>query len=183
MATAIKLTVEDYKVLPETGPRYQLIEGDLYMSPAPNRIHQQISANLQYLLTHWVRTHPGSGKIYDAPFDVYLDNENVFQPDLLLVRPEKFNLLTKAGLEGAPDLVVEILSPRTKHVDLGPKRKIFAAKGVTELWIIDPIVQTLSVFRLQDDAGNPTAILSEQDSFACDFFPELEISCAAIFED
>ncbi len=76
------LTVENYKILPETGPRYQLIEGDLYMAPAPNRYHQDISRNLEYILLDYLEEHP-IGKLYDAPFDVYLDDYNVFQPDIL----------------------------------------------------------------------------------------------------
>lgn len=183
MNTMVKLTAEDYEILPETGPRYQLIEGDLYMSPAPNRLHQQISANLQYILTHWVRTHPGSGKIYDAPFDLFLDNENVFQPDLLFLRPEKFHLLTKKGCEGPPDVIVEILSPRTRQVDLVPKKKVYAAKGVTELWIVDPPARTVSVYELQKSAGEPREIVSETGALESVFFPGLVINGAEVFED
>jgi len=74
------LTVENYKLLPETGPRYQLIQGDLYMAPAPNRFHQEISRNLQFELHSYLKRNP-IGRLFDAPFDVYLDQINVFQPD------------------------------------------------------------------------------------------------------
>jgi hypothetical protein len=73
------LTVENYKLLPETGPRYQLIQGDLYMAPAPNRFHQEISRNLEFELQGYLKRNP-IGKLFDAPFDVYLDEINVFQP-------------------------------------------------------------------------------------------------------
>lgn len=106
------LTVENYKILPETGPRYQLIEGDLYMAPAPNRYHQDISRNLEYILLEYLEKHP-IGKLYDAPFDVYLDQYNVFQPDILVVLNDRLAILTEAGAEGAPDFVVEVLSPKT----------------------------------------------------------------------
>ena len=75
------LTVENYKLLPETGPRYQLIQGDLYIAPAPNRFHQEISRNLQFELHSYLKGNP-IGKLFDAPFDVYLDEINVFQPDI-----------------------------------------------------------------------------------------------------
>ncbi|MEP6956748.1 MAG: Uma2 family endonuclease, partial [Chthoniobacterales bacterium] len=109
------LTVENYKILPETGPRYQLIEGDLYMAPAPNRYHQEIAVNLEYILRGYIEKNP-VGKLYHAPFDVYLDDYNVFQPDVLVVLNEQLSILTDAGAEGAPDFVVEILSPKTARL-------------------------------------------------------------------
>src|SRR5271165_4083583 len=84
------LTVAEYKNLPETGPRYQLIEGDLYMAPAPNRFHQDISRNLQGALDRYLETNP-IGILYNAPFDVYLTSIDVFQPDLIVVlNPNRF---------------------------------------------------------------------------------------------
>ncbi len=111
------LTVEDYRSLPETGPRYQLIEGDLYMAPVPNRFHQEISRNLQFKLHAYLR-QTGIGKLFNAPFDVYLDETNVFQPDLLVVLNDRLGTLTEAGAEGPPNFVVEILSPKTRRLDL-----------------------------------------------------------------
>src|ERR1700740_3862150 len=87
------LTVDDYRALPETGPRYQLIEGDLYMAPAPNRFHQDISRNLEVMLANYLSAHP-IGVLYDAPFDVYLTDIDVFQPDLLIVLNENRGILT-----------------------------------------------------------------------------------------
>ena len=85
------LTVENYKILPETGPRHQLIEGDLYLIPSPTRYHQDISRNLEYILLDYLDEHP-IGKLYDAPFDVYLDQYNVFQPDILVVLNERLSI-------------------------------------------------------------------------------------------
>ena len=97
------LTAAEYRTLPETGPRYQLVEGDLYMAPAPNRFHQDISRNLTVSLANYLSTHP-VGVFYNAPFDVYLTETDVFQPDLLIVLNENRGVLTDAGVEGAPDL-------------------------------------------------------------------------------
>lgn len=91
---------------------YQLIEGDLYMAPAPNRYHQDISVNIQFIIRAYPEKHP-IGKLYDAPFDVYLNENNVFQPDLVFVSKKNSSILTDAGAEGAPDFIVEILSPKT----------------------------------------------------------------------
>ncbi len=141
--TAPPLTVEDYKVLPESGPRYQLIEGDLHMAPAPNRYHQHISRNLEFIILNWINqgNEPGA-EVYYAPFDVYLDNTNVFQPDILYVAPDNTGILTEAGCEGAPDLIIEILSPRTRQLDVGPKKRemsekmvLYFAAGAGEVWL------------------------------------------------
>jgi Uma2 family endonuclease len=111
-AQVAPLTVEDYRQLPEGGPRYQLIEGDLYMAPAPNRYHQDISRNLLVIIENYLLKHP-IGTVYDAPFDVFLDDINAHQPDILYVA-KKNKILTYAGAEGAPDFIIEILSPKPR---------------------------------------------------------------------
>jgi Uma2 family endonuclease len=174
------LTVENYKILPETGPRYQLIEGDLYMAPAPNRYHQDISRNLEYVLLDYLEEHP-IGKLYDAPFDVYLDQYNVFQPDILVVLNEHLSILTDAGAEGAPDFVVEILSPKTARLDRDNKRRVYATSGVRELWIIAPETRQIAIYLLGQDAAEPSATYGEQDNFESALFPGLRFQAAAIF--
>src|SRR5260370_41505593 len=114
---ATPLTVDEYKNLPETGPRYQLIEGELYLAPAPNRFHQDISRNIQGALDRYLEANP-IGIRYDAPFDVYLTETDVFQPDLIVVLNASRSILTDAGAEGAPDIVFEILSHMTSKIDL-----------------------------------------------------------------
>ena len=141
------LTVENYKLLPETGPRYQLIQGDLYMAPAPNRFHQEISRNLQFELHSYLKRNP-IGKLFNAPFGVYLDEINVFQPDIIIVLNERLGILTEEGAEGAPHLVIEILSPKTRRLDLVNKKQEYARAGVKELWIIDPEPRTIMIHHL-----------------------------------
>jgi len=179
-ATIPLLTVENYKILPETGPRYQLIEGDLYMAPAPNRFHQDISRNLEYILLDYLNEHP-IGKLYDAPFDVYLDDYNVFQPDILVVLNERLSIFTDAGAEGAPDFVVEILSPKTARLDRDNKRRVYATSGVRELWIITPETRKIEVYLLAEDAATPAAVYSESDTFGSALFPGLQFDAAKIF--
>ncbi len=174
------MTVENYKILPETGPRYQLIEGWLYMAPAPNRYHQDISRNLEYILLDYLDEHP-IGKLYDAPFDVYLDLHDVFQPDILVVLNDNLSILTDAGAEGAPDFIVEILSPRTARLDQQNKKGVYARCGVRELWIIAPETRTIEVYLLEQDADKPAAIHGADAVFASDLFPGLKFEAAAIF--
>jgi len=175
------VTVADYKLLPETGPRYQLIEGDLYMAPAPNRFHQDISRNLEHILLNYLEDHP-VGAIYHAPFDVYLDETNVFQPDIVFVSTARAEILTEAGAEGAPDLVVEILSPKTARFDLVNKRRQFAHHGVDEMWIIDPVVQTVSIFRFGEDPAAPVCVVECGGTIETPHFPGLKIDSAALFK-
>jgi Uma2 family endonuclease len=175
------LTVENYKLLPETGPRYQLIQGDLYMAPAPNRFHQEISRNLQFELHSYLKRNP-IGKLFDAPFDVYLDKINVFQPDLLIVLNERLGILTEEGAEGAPELVVEILSPKTRRLDLLNKKLEYARAGVKELWIIDPEPRSLTVYQLASDGAENIRQLGEEDTLSTDLLPGFNLAVEMIFE-
>jgi Uma2 family endonuclease len=175
-----RLTVENYKILPETGPRYQLIEGDLYMAPAPNRFHQDIAFNLEHILRTYLDAQP-IGKAYHAPFDVYLDDYNVFQPDILVVLNDRLSIFTDAGAEGAPDFVVEILSPKTARLDRDNKRRVYATSGVRELWIIAPEKRQIEVYLLQENATAPAASYGEQDRFESQLFPGLTFDAAKIF--
>lgn len=175
------LTVKEYKLLPETGRRYQLIEGDLYMAPAPNRHHQRISRELEYVLMRYLEEHP-IGELYDAPFDVYLTNIDVFQPDILFVSNQNLRILTDAGAEGAPDLVIEILSPKTRELDLEQKRRVYAREGVRELWIIDPEPKTVTVYRFEEDPSAPVLTRTASEKLTSPIFPGLEIDLKRVFE-
>ncbi|MBV8378558.1 MAG: Uma2 family endonuclease [Verrucomicrobia bacterium] len=175
------LTVENYKLLPETGPRYQLIQGDLYMAPAPNRFHQEISRNLQFELHSYLK-RTDVGKLFDAPFDVYLDETNVFQPDLIVVLNERLGILTEDGAEGAPELVVEILSPKTRRLDLVNKKQEYARAGVRELWIIDPEPRTITVHQFCLGGVEKTRQIERRDTLATDLLPGFQLPVEAIFE-
>jgi Uma2 family endonuclease len=177
---SLPLTKEDYRMLPESGPRYQLIEGELYMSPAPNRYHQVISRNIEFMLLKYLEANP-RGELYHAPFDVYLSEHDVFQPDIVFVGQENFRMLTDAGVEGTPDFAVEILSPSTAYLDKKSKLRVYARTGLKELWIIDPEPRLIQVYMLQENAGQPVATYSESDSFTSPHFPGLEIHGSKIF--
>lgn len=175
------LTVEDYRLLPETGPRYQLIDGELYMAPAPNRFHQDISWNLVILFGNYLKKHP-VGKMYHAPFDVVLGENDVFQPDICFFSNASLKYLTAAGAEGPPDLVVEILSPSTATLDCGAKARIYAREDVGELWIVDPNTREVRVFLLRQNAEQPAVIHSYGKSFKSALFPGLTFKTSEIFE-
>ena len=180
LAEDVLFTRADYQFLPESGPRYQVIEGQLCMAPAPNRYHQDISRNIEFILLKYLERHP-IGKMYHAPFDVYLDEHNVFQPDIAFFSNERLPVLTDAGAEGAPNFVVEILSPRTAQLDRVPKRRVYARSGVDELWIISPVKRTIEVFALQQDAEQSVAIHGPKSRFTSPCFPGLTFRGKEIF--
>ncbi|MCE2539414.1 MAG: Uma2 family endonuclease [Acidobacteria bacterium] len=144
----IKFTYVDYVNAPED-KRYELLDGDLVMTPAPGEIHQRVSILLGWRLIQFV-TENGLGRVYVAPFDVVLSDTDVVQPDLLFVSNERAHVITPANVQGAPDLVVEILSPSTAERDLTFKRRLYARHGVSEYWIVDTTARSVTVLLLRE---------------------------------
>jgi Uma2 family endonuclease len=175
------LTKFDYWQLPETGPRYQLINGDLYMAPAPNRFHQDISRTIEFEILKYLEREP-RGIIYDAPFDVILTDLNVFQPDLAFFSQERRNILKEKGAEGPPDLVVEILSASTARLDIDQKRVVYARTGVSELWIVDPDNFEIQVFDLCVDPDLPVVTLRQNNLLRSRFLPGFELPVSTVFQ-
>jgi Uma2 family endonuclease len=139
-----KYTYEHYLLLPE-GDRRELIEGELLVTPALNEKHQRASINLGCDVKAFVDQH-SLGRVYFAPFDVILDDYNVVQPDIVVILNEHFDRLHSEGLRGAPDMVVEILSPSTSSRDRVYKRVQYFRFGVREYWIVDPIAETVECY-------------------------------------
>jgi len=137
-------TVDDYVLLGEMNTPCQLINGELIMSPAPNPEHQIISSTLNDILKSEGKKN--GGLVLYAPVDLYIDKRNVFQPDLIFLSKEKRNFLTKKGLEGPPELVVEIISPSNSYTDRYEKKNAYQKFGIREYWIIDPANQTLEIY-------------------------------------
>jgi len=149
MSTAIlekkKWTYDDYTWL-DDDTRYEIIEGELIMAPAPLTKHQFVSGELEFLIRTFVKKY-NQGKVFDAPTDVVLSPHNVFQPDILFISNENMGILTEKNVQGAPDLIVEILSPGTAVYDMGIKKDVYERAGVRELWIFDPESDTALVYQ------------------------------------
>src|SRR5262245_21453603 len=128
------LTYEDYLELPDDGQRYEIIDGVLYVTPAPIPDHQRASGELYLLIASWVKAHPPAEAFY-APVDLILANDTIVQPDLLVVLSPA--VITRRGVEAPPALVVEILSPSTAKRDRGLKRTRYARSHVPEYWVVD----------------------------------------------
>jgi Uma2 family endonuclease len=142
-------TYEEFARLPDDGNRYEVIAGDLYVTPSPGRIHQKVSARLSGLFLAYCEEH-GAGDVYHAPFDVIFGEGDYLEPDLVFVREDRVDeVIRDHGIVGTPDLVVEILSDSTESRDRGIKRERYAAYGVPEYWIIDTDEKHVEVYRLR----------------------------------
>jgi Uma2 family endonuclease len=146
----LKFTVNDYMSAPP-GKRYQLLDGEMILmeggadlAPAPSDKHQSIVVELLAALHRFI-TENSLGQIRVSPYDVVLSDNDVVQPDLLFVSRERAGIITRANVQGAPDLVVEVLSPGTAQYDRGYKRTLYGRHGVREYWLVDPEAETIEV--------------------------------------
>lgn len=143
----VKLTYEDYLLLPDDGLRHELLDGEHYVTPSPSVKHQQILLNLTLILGNWLAANP-VGRILFAPFDVVLSLFDVVVPDLIYFSRERAARLLDLGkLAGAPELAVEIASPGTRQRDETTKRRLYERFGVTEYWVVDPELDVVRVYR------------------------------------
>ncbi len=144
-----RLTYWDYMALPESDERYELIDGVLYLTPSPLSEHQLFLMVLIRVLDDFVRSNE-LGRVLVAPLDVVLSDEDVFQPDLLFISDERLDIITRRNVQGAPDLVVEVLSDATAMRDRTLKRERYAKYGVREYWMADIERRTIEVLALTD---------------------------------
>lgn len=154
-------TAEDYWNLPE-GERAELIDGQLYALASPSRIHQEIIIELTYHFQHYIKSNKGNCKIYAAPFAVNLNaNDKTFvEPDISIIcDPDK---LSNRGCEGAPDLVIEVVSPSSHRMDYIKKTALYADAGVCEYWIVDPATEQTTLYRFEETDA-PDIIPFDQD--------------------
>ncbi len=146
---AFRFTYEDYRTAPPDR-RYELLDGDLVLTPAPSLKHQTVQVQLGERLARFVREN-ALGRLFFAPCDVVLSDTDVVQPDLLFVSAARAHLLSGGeNVRGAPDLVIEILSPSSAERDRGYKRALYAMHGVAEYWLVDPAAETVWVHRLRN---------------------------------
>lgn len=141
-----KTLMEVFQMLPE-GTLAQLINNQIVMSPAPSDPHQEVSAEIHTQLHFFVKRNK-LGKTRAAPYDVYLNRRNAYQPDIVFISNENLHKIKDNGLHGAPDLVIEILSPATWRIDKEDKKDEYERSGVKEYWMVDPTDKTTEGFQL-----------------------------------
>lgn len=176
-----KLTYEDYLLFPEDGLRHEILAGEHFVTNAPSRWHQKAVSNLIYFFMDLLRREPSLGEVYAAPFEVLFSIHDVALPDLVFVSKERLGILTDKNIEGAPDLIVEVLSPRTRQTDETVKLRIYERFGVREYWLVDPQLQTVRVIRRSGLGFASPEELSAEQVLTTPLLPGLEIPVSQIF--
>jgi len=171
-------TVEDYLLLGEIETPCQLINGELIMSPAPKPNHQKVSRRLFKLID---QATAGKGELFYAPIDLYIDNKNVFQPDLVYLSSTNTASLTERGIEGPVDLVVEIISPSNSYTDRNQKKKKYLEFGVTEYWIVDPANETIEIYTPATGQDIPVLYLSGNGRVKSNAIPSASFELEELF--
>jgi Uma2 family endonuclease len=177
-----KFTYDDYLALPDDGRRHELIDGEHFVTPSAERRHQELSLRLVTAVSGFVRRNR-IGVVYCAPLDVILSDTDVVEPDILYVSNERSEILGR-WVHGAPDLVVEILSPSTRKVDEAIKRRLDGRVDVTQYWIVDPELEIVKVYRRADDGSFPRiAELAREsaDTLTTPLFPGFALSLSELF--
>jgi len=179
----IPFTYSDYKSLPESRDRYELMDGELIMVPAPTTTHQLVVQNIAFLLVQHVRA-TASGRVLHAPVDVVLGEgrrRDVVQPDVVFVSTARAGIVTEPEIAGAPDLVVEVLSPGTEERDRGYKRTRYERSGVREYWIVDLKQRSIEVLSLGPSGFEAPVRYGPGDELASTVVPGLRVPVAEVF--
>ena len=180
----IKFTYEDYKSLPESETkRYELLGGELVEVPSPTEYHQRISRNLEFMLWRFVKEQD-LGWVYDAPLDVVLgqgDTREVVQPDIFFISKEREKIIAEEEIRGAPDLVVEIISPGTAERDRGYKKTLYARHGVKEYWIVDPKGKAVEVYTLGTKGFELVKVYKAGEILESPLLPGLRVDLGEVF--
>lgn len=154
-------TIEDIYALPD-GQRAELINGRMYMMAPPVRIHQKLISQFTRIIGNYIDSKHGACEVYPAPFAVFLneDDRNYVEPDISVICDK--NKLNDKGCNGAPDLVVEIVSPGTSRIDYGIKLFKYRSAGVREYWIVNPSTRTVNVYDFENDAGTTQYVFNDE---------------------
>lgn len=174
-----KYTYEDYRKLPED-TRCELIEGELVMTPSPKTDHQRISGELLFRIMKLVKEND-LGMVFAAPFDVYVDETTVVQPDILFIAKDRLNIIGQDNVQGAPDLAVEILSESSAYRDTIQKKMLYARFGVKEYWIVAPKEAMIEVYSLKNDEYSLSGTYRKQHAIESRVLPGFRVELKEIF--
>ena len=174
------MTYQDYAALPDDGRRYEIHEGELSVTPAPGRTHQAIVGRLHAILLEHVTTRE-LGEVYVAPFDTILSNTTVVQPDIVFIANDRLAILAERGVEGAPTLAVEVISPSTVRIDRMTKLTLYARHAVPHCWIVDPPARTVEAYSLEGAAYRLDVRWEGDAPRALAPFPELLLAPSVVW--
>jgi len=174
MPVDVRLTYDDYCLLPDDGKRYEIIDGELFVTPSPRRAHQRVVALLSHDLVDIVEKND-LGEVYVSPFDVVFSLFDVVEPDIIYVSKARAALVTEKNVQGAPDLVVEVLSETTARTDRTVKLKLYARYGVEECWVIDPEEGAAEIYRCHGQTLELAARLGPSDFLTTGLLPGFSV--------
>lgn len=157
----LKLNYDDYLAMPADGRRHEILDGEHFVTPAPATRHQLAVIRLAHALMAW-QEGSGEGQALVAPCDVVLSEHDVVQPDLLWISSERLSILTPDNIQGAPDLVIEVLSPTSRRTDEHLKLALYERFGVREYWLVDPDAEQVKVRRRVGTTFAPSEILAAE---------------------
>jgi Uma2 family endonuclease len=177
---SLKLTYEDYALLPEDR-RYEVIDGELFLTPAPTPFHQVVSERIGYQLSDYLK-RTRVGVMFYAPCDVVLSAHDVVQPDILVVLADHKAVIGEKYIAGAPDLVVEVLSPSTETRDRVAKAKRYASFGVREMWLVDPAAKTIEVLVNAGDGFRLDTLYGDAATVRSTILQGFELSSGPVFQ-
>lgn len=175
-----RLTFTDLQDLPDDGNRYELLEGELIVSPAPTPRHQRVVVNGTVFLRQ--AEDLGLGVVYVAPIYVVFDEHHTTEPDLLFIRHDNVSIVQEDAIHGIPDLVVEVLSPSSRRRDLRAKLQLYARFGVPHYWIADPDARTVQPYALTTQGYEALPLLQADDTLSCPLFPGITIRVGDLFK-
>lgn len=179
-----RLTYHDFVLLPDDGRRHEIIGGEHYVTPSPNLSHQELVLRLALALGHHVEDRPDRGRLFVAPLDVVFSFHDIVEPDLIFVARDQLDILTERNIQGAPALVVEILSRSTRKRDQGIKRRLYERCGVREYWVVDSETASVTISRRHPDGSFRTLSLltaSERDTLRTPLLPAWSLALARLF--
>lgn len=176
-----KLSFEEFRQLPLDGKRYELIHGEVRMTPAPATRHQAVVQNLSGNLWSFVVKNK-LGEVWTAPLDVRLGHDTVLEPDLIFISNARAGIIQEDWIAGAPDLTVEVLSPRTAAYDRGAKLPLYTEAGVSEVWLIDPVAKTVDIFKRQDNKNVVHTVLAGEQTLTSNLFPGWRLPLHDLFD-
>jgi Uma2 family endonuclease len=175
-------TYEDYLKLPDDGNRYEILNGELIMTAAPYIPHQRICGKLFIELTNFI-TKNNIGEVFIAPCDVFFDEKNVYQPDIIFISSENKNIIIEANIKGSPDLLIEIISPSTAYYDLFEKKEIYEKFGVKEYWIIDPQKHWIEIYTLKQNKYSLFSRIEKKGKIKSSLLKKLDIDASKLFKE
>ena len=175
-----RLTYPELRLMPDDGKRYELIDGEVFVTPSPSEKHQRVLGNLFLSISNHIKTRH-VGRVYIAPFDVVFGEKTALQPDLLFVSAKRLGIIGPEYVLGAPDLVVEVLSPYRQTYDRVTKLEQYALHGVAEYWVVDPIAESVEVNVLVGSRYELKGTFVEDDILQSPLLPGWEIPVGNLF--